>query len=117
MRNRPILEDGILRVRGRIGAIRAPAETEQPIILDGKHRTTKLIVLREHCAATRKPRTRNERPETAVLDHSSATYSTNSGEKLRAMSSEKSEAAATSHRSVPLVRVPFSRASLHVPYI
>lgn len=47
----PILEDGVLRVRGRIEAATAPIETKRPIILDGRHPLTKLIVLREHCAA------------------------------------------------------------------
>ncbi|CAH0727422.1 unnamed protein product, partial [Brenthis ino] len=47
----PVLEEGILRVRGRIGAATAPLEVKRPIILDGRHRITKLIVLREHCAA------------------------------------------------------------------
>lgn len=47
----PVLEDGLLRVRGRIAASSAPAEMKRPIILDGRHLVTKLIVMREHCAA------------------------------------------------------------------
>lgn len=47
----PMMEDDVLRVRGRIGAATAPIETKRPIILDGRHRITRLIVLREHCAA------------------------------------------------------------------
>lgn len=47
----PVIEDGVLRVRGRIEASSAPAETKRPIILDGRHQLAKLIVLREHCAA------------------------------------------------------------------
>lgn len=47
----PVLEDGLLRVRGRIGAATAPIETKRPIILDGRHHLTKLLVLREHCGA------------------------------------------------------------------
>lgn len=47
----PVMEDGLLRVRGRIGASSAPIETKRPVILDGRHRITKLLVMREHCAA------------------------------------------------------------------
>lgn len=47
----PVLEDGLLRVRGRIEASAAPQEVKRPIILDGRHQVTKLLVLREHCAA------------------------------------------------------------------
>ncbi|CAH0730330.1 unnamed protein product, partial [Brenthis ino] len=45
----PVLQEGVLR--GRIRATTAPLEMKRPIILDGRHRVTKLIVLREHCAA------------------------------------------------------------------
>ncbi|XP_044745195.1 uncharacterized protein LOC123307057 [Coccinella septempunctata] len=47
----PVMEDGILRVRGRIGASAAPSDTKRPVILDGRHPITKLLVLREHCSA------------------------------------------------------------------
>ncbi|XP_049880427.1 uncharacterized protein LOC126376924 [Pectinophora gossypiella] len=47
----PELQDGILRVRGRIGAATVPEHMKRPIILDGRHHLTKLLVLREHCAA------------------------------------------------------------------
>lgn len=47
----PVLEGGILRVRGRIEAASVPLEAKRPIILDGRHHLTKLLVLREHCAA------------------------------------------------------------------
>ncbi|XP_037295821.1 uncharacterized protein LOC119189653 [Manduca sexta] len=47
----PVLEDGVLRVRGRIGAATVPDDAKRPVILDGRHPVTKLIVLQEHCAA------------------------------------------------------------------
>nr|XP_049693327.1 uncharacterized protein LOC126053911 [Helicoverpa armigera] len=47
----PVMEDGLLRVRGRIEAATAPAETKRPVILDGRHPLTKLLVQKEHCAA------------------------------------------------------------------
>lgn len=47
----PVMEEGILRVRGRIGAANAPIEMKRPVILDGRHHIARLIVLREHCAA------------------------------------------------------------------
>ncbi|XP_037300661.1 uncharacterized protein LOC119191021 [Manduca sexta] len=47
----PVIEDGVLRVRGRIGAAAVPDDAKRPVILDGRHPVTKLIVLQEHCAA------------------------------------------------------------------
>ncbi|XP_072937318.1 uncharacterized protein [Epargyreus clarus] len=47
----PILEDGILKIRGRIGAATAPTAMKRPVILDGRHHITRLLVQREHCAA------------------------------------------------------------------
>ncbi|XP_075990122.1 uncharacterized protein LOC142985760 [Anticarsia gemmatalis] len=47
----PVFENDTLRVRGRIDQATAPEETKHPVILDGRHPLTKLIVLREHCAA------------------------------------------------------------------
>ncbi|XP_045499410.1 uncharacterized protein LOC123697036 [Colias croceus] len=45
------MEDGVLKVRGRINAATAPDTMKKPVILDGRHRITRLIVLQEHCAA------------------------------------------------------------------
>ncbi|XP_023937546.1 uncharacterized protein LOC112045551 [Bicyclus anynana] len=47
----PVLEEGLLRVRGRIDAAIAPDQIKRPIILDGRHPFTKLLLAREHCAA------------------------------------------------------------------
>ncbi|XP_045539877.1 uncharacterized protein LOC106715742 [Papilio machaon] len=47
----PVIEDGVLKVRGRIEAASTPASVKRPIILDDRHTLTKLIVLRKHCAA------------------------------------------------------------------
>lgn len=47
----PVIEDGVLRMRGRIEASTAPRDTKRPVILDGRHPITKLLVLREHCSA------------------------------------------------------------------
>lgn len=45
----PILdEEGVLRLRGRIGAANVTEEMKRPIILDGRHPFTKLLVAREH---------------------------------------------------------------------
>lgn len=47
----PVYDKGLLRVRGRIDASSAPAETKRPIILDGRHPIAKMIVQQAHCAA------------------------------------------------------------------
>lgn len=47
----PVLEEDVLRVRGRIQAATTHQDAKRPIILDGRHRLTRLLVLREHCAA------------------------------------------------------------------
>ncbi|CAG9122153.1 unnamed protein product [Plutella xylostella] len=47
----PILEDGVLRLDGRISAATAPPAAKRPIILDGRHLFTTLLVQREHEAA------------------------------------------------------------------
>ncbi|XP_048483479.1 uncharacterized protein LOC125489920 [Plutella xylostella] len=47
----PILEDGVLRLDGRISAATAPPAAKRPIVLDGRHLFTTLLVQREHEAA------------------------------------------------------------------
>ncbi|XP_045496008.1 uncharacterized protein LOC123694585 [Colias croceus] len=41
-------EDGLLRLRGRINAADVPEIRKRPVLLDGKHPLTRLIVLKEH---------------------------------------------------------------------
>ena len=40
-----------MRVRGRIGAAHVPSHTKRPVILDGRHPFTRLLVLHQHRAA------------------------------------------------------------------
>ncbi|GBP35300.1 hypothetical protein EVAR_20673_1 [Eumeta japonica] len=47
-----IWENGLLRVRSRISAVHVPATAKQPMILDGKHSFTRLLVQHEHKLAT-----------------------------------------------------------------
>ena len=47
----PIIEDKILRVRGRIDAASVPRMTKRPMIIDGYHPLATLIIQNEHIRA------------------------------------------------------------------
>ena len=47
----PVLHDGMLHVRGRTGAAHVPAHINRPVILDGRHPFTRLLVQRAHRTA------------------------------------------------------------------
>ncbi|XP_013138000.1 PREDICTED: uncharacterized protein LOC106102927 [Papilio polytes] len=54
----PVLENGVLRARGRIDAAEVSAVAKRPVILDGRHPYTKLLVIRAHVEANHANRER-----------------------------------------------------------
>ncbi|XP_041986283.1 uncharacterized protein LOC121738360 [Aricia agestis] len=47
----PVYRDGLLTLDGRIRAAQVPDEMKNPVILDGRHPFTRLLVAREHARA------------------------------------------------------------------